>query len=140
MDQEYFSDGISEEILNSLGKVEGLKVAGRTSAFSFKGKNEDIRTIGDKLDVKMVLEGSVRKAGNQVRITAQLINVEDGFHIWSETYDREMEDIFAVQEDIANRIVEKLKLQVQETSEQSNPKYGSIRIASKGELFFKEGL
>ena len=115
--QEYFSDGISEEILNSLTNVDGLKVAGRTSAFSFKGKNEDIRTIGDKLDVKMVLEGSVRKAGTQVRITTQLINVEDGFHIWSETYDRKMEDIFAVQEDIANRIVEKLKLQVQETSE-----------------------
>jgi len=115
-DQEYFSDGISEEILNSLTNVDGLKVAGRTSAFSFKGKNEDIRTIGEKLDVNMVLEGSVRKAGTKVRITAQLINVEDGFHIWSETYDRAMEDIFAVQEDIANRIVEKLKLQVQKSA------------------------
>jgi TolB-like protein/Flp pilus assembly protein TadD len=115
-DQEYFSDGISEEILNSLANVDGLKVAGRTSAFSFKGKNEDIRIIGDKLDVKMVLEGSVRKAGNHVRITAQLINVEDGFHLFSETYNREMEDIFVVQEEIANLIVEKLKLQVQEMS------------------------
>ena len=114
-DQEYFSDGISEEILNALTKVDGLKVAGRTSAFSFKGKNEDIRKIGEKLDVKMVLEGSVRKAGNQVRITAQLINVEDGFHIWSETYDMEMEDIFAIQDEIAARIVEKLKLQVQKS-------------------------
>ena len=114
-DQEYFSDGISEEILNALTKVDGLKVAGRTSAFSFKGKNEDIRKIGEKLDVKMVLEGSVRKAENQVRITAQLINVEDGFHIWSETYDREMEDIFAIQDEIAARIVEKLKLQVQKS-------------------------
>jgi len=112
-DQEYFSDGISEEILNSLANVDGLKVAGRTSAFSFKGKKEDIHSIGEKLNVKMVLEGSVRKAGNRVRITAQLINVEDGFHIWSDTYDMDMEDIFAVQEDIANRIVEKLKLQVQ---------------------------
>jgi TolB-like protein/class 3 adenylate cyclase len=112
VDQEYFSDGISEEILNALTKVEGLKVAGRTSAFSFKGKNEDIRTIGEKLDVKMVLEGSVRKDGSKVRITAQLISVEDGFHLWSETYDREMEDIFAIQDEIAAMIVEKLKLQV----------------------------
>jgi len=115
-DQEYFSDGISEEILNSLTNIDGLKVAGRTSAFSFKRKNEDIRIIGEKLNVKMVLEGSVRKSGNRMRITAQLINVEDGFHIWSETYDREIEDIFAIQEDIANRIVEKLKLQVQESA------------------------
>ena len=94
-----------------------MKVAGRTSAFSFKGKNEDIRAIGEKLDVKMVLEGSVRKAGNQVRITAQLINVEDGFHLWSETYDREMEDVFAIQDEIAAKIVEKLKLQVEKSSE-----------------------
>lgn len=112
-EQEYFSDGISEEILNALTHIDGLKVAGRTSAFSFKGQHEDIRTIGDKLDVKMVLEGSVRKAGTKVRITAQLINVEDGFHIWSETYDREMEDIFAIQDEIAGMIAEKLKLQVQ---------------------------
>lgn len=112
--QEYFSDGISEEILNSLTNVNGLKVAGRTSAFSFKGKNEDIRSIGEKLSVKMVLEGSVRKAGTKVRITAQLINVEDGFHLWSETYEREMDDIFAIQDEIAAMIVQKLKLQVHE--------------------------
>lgn len=112
-DQEYFSDGISEEILNSLVHMEGLKVAGRTSSFSFKGKGEDIRSIGKKLNVQMVLEGSVRKDGTKIRVTAQLINVKDGFHIWSESYDREMKDIFSVQEDIANRIVEKLKLQVQ---------------------------
>ncbi|MCB9208377.1 MAG: hypothetical protein H6609_03280 [Ignavibacteriales bacterium] len=111
--QEYFSDGISEEILNSLVKVTGLKVAGRTSSFSFKGKNEDIRSIGSKLNVKMVLEGSVRKAENQVRVTAQLINVEDGYHLWSETYDRELKHIISVQEEIANQIVEKLKLQVE---------------------------
>ena len=116
-EQEYFSDGISEEILNDLTIIEGLKVAGRTSAFSFKGKNEDIRTIGEKLDVTMVLEGSVRKAGNRLRITAQLINVEDGFHLWSETYDREMEDIFAIQDEIAAKIVEKLKLQIKESNE-----------------------
>ena len=116
-EQDYFSDGISEEILNVLTTVEGLKVAGRTSAFSFKGKNEDIRSIGEKLNVAMVLEGSVRKAGNRVRITAQLINVEDGFHLWSETYDREMEDIFVIQDEISAKIVEKLKLQVQGSSE-----------------------
>jgi len=138
-DQEYFSDGISEEILNSLARVDGLKVAGRTSAFSFKGKNEDIRTIGAKLDVKMVLEGSVRKAGNQFRITAQLINVEDGFHIWSETYDREIEDIFAVQEDIANRIVEKLKLHVQKTSKSQTKNIEAYELLLKGSYFFMKG-
>lgn len=115
-EQEYFSDGISEEILNSLVNVDGLKVAGRTSAFSFKRQNVDIRSIGEKLNVKMVLEGSVRKAGNQVRVAAQLINVEDGYHIWSETYNREMENIFTVQEDIAKHIVQKLKLQVQKST------------------------
>jgi adenylate cyclase len=123
-DQEYFSDGISEEILNSLVNVENLKVAGRTSAFSFKGKNEDIRVIGEKLDVTMVLEGSVRKDGTKVRITAQLINVEDGFHIWSETYEREMDDIFSIQDEIATKIVEKLKLQVR------NPTKGMVRTSN----------
>ncbi|MFC2088920.1 adenylate/guanylate cyclase domain-containing protein [Calditrichota bacterium] len=137
-EQEYFSDGISEEILNSLANVEGLKVAGRTSAFSFKGKNEDIRTIGEKLDISMVLEGSVRKAGNQVRITAQLINVADGFHIWSETYNREMKDIFAVQEEIATRIFEKLKLQVQEASESKGGTQNmeAYELLLKGSYFF----
>lgn len=131
--QEYFSDGISEEILNSLVHIEGLKVAGRTSSFSFKGKNEDIRSIGKKLDVKMVLEGSVRKSGNKIRVTAQLINVEDGFHIWSETYDREMEDIFSVQKDIANHIVDKLKLQVQMPSSDQ----GGTKNLEAYDLFLK---
>jgi len=139
-DQEYFSDGISEEILNALVKVQGLKVAGRTSAFSFKGKNEDIRSIGDKLGVKMVLEGSVRKAGNQVRVTAQLINVEDGFHIWSETYDRQLENIFTVQEDIAGHIVEKLKLQVHKTDADESPTQNikAYELFLKGSYFFKK--
>ena len=132
-EQEYFSDGISEEILNSLANIEGLKVAGRTSAFSFKGKDEDIRTIGKELDVKLVLEGSVRKVGDHVRITAQLINVEDGFHLWSETYDRELEDIFAVQQDIAERIVEKLKLQVRK---QGNGGGGTLNMEAY-DLFLK---
>jgi len=116
-DQEYFSDGISEEILNSIVNVKGLKVAGRTSSFSFKDKNVDIRSIGEELNVELVLEGSVRKFGNNVVITAQLIKVEDGFHLWSETYERDLEDIFSVQKDIAARIVEKLKLQLQMSDE-----------------------
>lgn len=141
-DQEYFSDGISEEILNSLANVDKLKVVGRTSAFSFKGKDEDIRKIGEKLDVKMILEGSVRKAGNKVRITAQLINVEDGYHIWSETYNRELEDIFAVQEDIANRIVKKLKLQIQETSESKGPTQNmeAYKLVLKGSYFLHKAF
>ena len=109
-EQEYFSDGISEEIINVLAKLPSLKVAGRTSAFSFKGKNEDLRIIGEKLGVKTVLEGSVRKAGTRVRITAQLIDVQNGFHLWSEKYDREMKDIFEIQDEIAKAIVEELKL------------------------------
>jgi len=141
-EQEYFSDGITEEILNSLAKMQGLKVAGRTSSFYFKGKNEDIRSIGEKLDVKMVLEGSVRKAENQVRITAQLINVEDGFHLWSETYDREMKDIFAVQEEIANHIVEKLKLQVSDKlSDKSRPQnMQAYELVLKGSYFILKGF
>jgi len=120
-EQEYFSDGLSEEILNSLTHVQELKVVGRTSSFSFKGKGEDLRTIGNKLNVNLVLEGSVRKAGNRVRITAQLINVEDGYHIWSEQYDRELKDIFEIQEEIAMKIVENLKLTVLKTSTTSRP-------------------
>jgi TolB-like protein/Flp pilus assembly protein TadD len=111
-DQEYFSDGISEEILNSLVKVEGIKVVGRTSSFSFKGKDTDIPTIGNELGVSMVLDGSVRKSEDGVRISAQLINVADGFSIWSEQYDRELKDILSIQEDIATNIVSKLKLTV----------------------------
>ena len=106
---EYFSDGISEEILNALAKVKELKVAGRTSSFAFKGKNVDLRLIGETLGVSHILEGSVRKAGNKVRITAQLIQVEDGFHLWSDTYDRELTDIFAIQDEIAAAILEQLK-------------------------------
>ena len=109
-EQEYFSDGITEEILNSLTHLKDLRVAGRTSSFYFKGKNFDLRKIGQKLNVNTVLEGSVRRQGNKLRITAQLINVEDGYHIWSERYDREMDDIFAIQDEIAFAITEKLKI------------------------------
>jgi TolB-like protein len=106
---EYFSDGISEEILNSLAKVKELKVAGRTSSFAFKGQNEDLRKIGETLGVENILEGSVRKFGDQVRITAQLIQVDDGFHLWSESYDRKLENVFAIQDEIATAILKELK-------------------------------
>ena len=103
-DNEFFSDGLSEELLNVLAKIPELKVTGRTSSFAFKGRNEDLREIGHKLGVGTLLEGSVRKAGNRVRITAQLIKAEDGFHLWSETYDRVLDDIFAVQDEIARAV------------------------------------
>ena len=103
-ENEYFSDGLTEELLNVLAKNPGLKVTGRTSSFAFKGKHEDLREIGHKLGVGTLLEGSVRRAGNRVRITAQLIKVADGFHLWSETYDRVLDDIFAVQDDIASSV------------------------------------
>ena len=111
-DQEYFSDGLSEEILNALAHVDGLHVTGRSSAFAFKGRDEDLRVIGQKLNVGTVLEGSVRKAGNRVRITAQIVNVADGYHLWSETFDRDLADIFAVQDDIAKAVVQALKVKL----------------------------
>jgi TolB-like protein/Tfp pilus assembly protein PilF len=109
---EYFSDGISEEILNALAKIKQLKVAGRTSSFAFKGKNQDLRQIGAMLGVENILEGSVRKSGTKIRITAQLVQVEDGFHLWSETYDRELTDVFAIQDEIAAAILKQLKAQL----------------------------
>ena len=116
---EYFSDGISEEILNSLAKVKDLKVAGRTSSFAFKGRNEDLRIIGEALGVSHILEGSVRKAGLQVRITAQLVKADDGYHLWSETYNRELTDIFAIQDEIATEILKQLKAQLLDGERQS---------------------
>lgn len=108
-ENEYFSDGITEEILNALVKVEGLKVTSRISSFAFKGKNMDVREIGKQLNVTSVLEGSVRKAGNKVRITAQLINSVDDYHMWSETYDRQIKDIFEVQDEISRKIANQLR-------------------------------
>ncbi len=108
-ENEYFADGLSEELLNVLTKIRGLRVASRTSAFSFKGKDVDIPTVAQKLNVATVLEGSVRKSGKRVRITAQLIAVASDSHLWSETYDRELDDIFAVQDDIAQAVVKELR-------------------------------
>ncbi len=112
-DNEYFSDGIAEEILNSLSKVKGLRVAGRTSSFSFKGKDQDLRSIGRTLGVAHILEGSVRKQGDKVRVTAQLIRSEDGIHLWSETYDGDLKDVFALQESIARAITGELKVMLE---------------------------
>ena len=109
-ENEFFSDGISEEIINALGQIDGLRVAARTSAFSFKGKNVDLREVGVQLSVNSVLEGSVRKSGTRLRITAQLVNASDGYQLWSERYDRELDDVFAVQDEIARTIAERLKV------------------------------
>ena len=111
-DQEYFSDGLSEELLNLLSKITELKVIGRTSSFSFKGKNEDLRVIGDKLGVAHILEGSVQKEGNKIRVTAQLIRTADGFHLWSEKYDRDLDSLFKLQDEIAGAVVKQLKLKL----------------------------
>ncbi len=111
-DQEYFCEGMAEEIINALTHIENLRVVARTSAFSFKGKDIDIREIGQKLNVNSILEGSVRKSGNRLRITAQLISVGDGYHLWSERYDRKMSDIFDIQDEISLAIVDKLKVKL----------------------------
>ncbi len=109
-ENEYFGDGLAEELINALTQLKGLRVVARTSAFRFRGRETDIREIGRQLDVYSILEGSVRKSGNKLRITAQLINVVDGYHIWSDRYDREMEDIFTIQDEIARSIVNKLEV------------------------------
>src|SRR5262249_7235086 len=108
---DYFSDGITEEILNALAQIPGLKVAARTSAFAFKGKDPDLRRVGETLGVANVLEGSVQSAGDDVRITAQLIDTRSGFHVWSERYDRKLTSVFAVEDEISRAIAEKLRAQ-----------------------------
>ena len=113
-ENEYFSDGIAEEITNALSKVQALRVASRTSAFGYKGKDQDVRKIGEELGVATILEGSVRKSGNRLRITAQLVSVADGYHLWSERYDSDAEDVFAIQDEIATKIAEALHLMLSE--------------------------
>jgi serine/threonine-protein kinase len=133
-ENEYFSDGLSEELLNVLAKNTGLKVTGRTSSFAFKGKHEDLREIGQKLGVGTLLEGSVRKAGNRVRITTQLVNVADGFHLWSETYDRVLDDIFAVQDDIAKAVATAMNVTLLGKSEAKssvNPEIYNLLLQAK---------
>ena len=111
-EQEYFSDGLAEEIINSLAQLPGLKVTARTSAFAFRGKEQDITKIASELRVRTILEGSVRKAGNRIRVTAQLINAADGYHLWSQRYDRDLEDVFAVQDEIAAAIAGALQVKL----------------------------
>ena len=111
-EQEFFCDGIAEDIINDLSQIAVLKVVARTSAFAFKGRNEDIRSIGRKLGVSYLLEGSVQRAGGQIRVTAQLVKVSDGYHLWSERYDREFKEVFAIQDEITHQIVESLKIQL----------------------------
>ena len=106
----FFAMAQCEEIISSLAQIKNLHVIARTSSFSFKGKHVDLRAVGQQLNVRTVLEGSVRRSGNRLRITAQLVNAEDGYHLWSETYDREMKDVFAVQEEIANSIAQRLEV------------------------------
>ena len=137
--KDYFSDGMSEELLNLLARVPGLQVASRTSSFAYKGRNIDIREVGSQLGVDTVLEGSVRQAGDQVRITAQLIDTETGFHLWSETYDRQLADIFQVQDEIAGAIVERLRIQLAPQEQQlaqrtqgAHAERGSLRAVSAG--------
>jgi TolB-like protein/Tfp pilus assembly protein PilF len=111
-ENEYFSDGLAEEIINALTRLPGLRVIARTSSFSFRGKEVDVREIGAKLNVESILEGSVRKAGNRIRVTAQLVSAADGSHCWSERYDREMTDVFAIQDEICQAIIDKLRIQL----------------------------
>jgi adenylate cyclase len=142
-DNEYFADGIAEEIINALTKIQSLRVASRTSSFAFKGKTEVIGEIGRKLKVSTVLEGSVRKMGNKLRITAQLINVADGYHLWAEQYDREMEDIFAIQEDISQAIVTSLRVILSEGEKRAMGKVRTVDVDAyqyylRGRKFFHE--
>jgi serine/threonine protein kinase/tetratricopeptide (TPR) repeat protein len=127
-DSEYFTDGMADEIINALSKIQSLRVASRTSSFAFKGKNEDIGEIGKKLKVSTVLEGSMRKMGNKLRITAQLVNVADGYQLWSERYDREMEDVFAIQDDISQAIVKALRVILSEGEKKQIEKAHAVDV------------
>ena len=145
-DQEYFSDGMAEELLNALAKLKDLKVAGRTSSFAFKGRNDDLRAIGKALNVAHVLEGSLRKQGDKVRITAQLIQVSDGFHLWSETYDGDLSDVFALQERIARAIADKLEVVMKGDAQQrivpiatTNPEAYALYLQATGIFNRREG-
>lgn len=135
-EQQYFSDGVAEEIINSLSNLQDLKVAGRTSSFKFDRKNVDLREVGEKLGVSTVLQGSVRKQGNRLRITVQLTKVDDGFHLWSERYDGSMDDIFAIQDEIAQAITEKMKVTLLEKG-RSRIKKNSAPNTEAYELYLK---
>ncbi|HEX5960892.1 MAG TPA: tetratricopeptide repeat protein [Rhodanobacteraceae bacterium] len=134
---DYFSDGITEEILNALAQIPDLKVAGRTSSFAFKGKQEDLRKIGEVLDVATVLEGSVQQSGDEVRITAQLIDTRSGYHLWSEKYDRQLTSIFAVEDEISNAIADKLLVQM---GVPGRPLVVQLQVDPRAHDFYLRGL
>jgi serine/threonine protein kinase/Flp pilus assembly protein TadD len=143
IENEYFSDGLAEELINVLTKVEGLEVAPRTSTFAFKGKNEDIRKIGEQLNVRTVLQGSVRKSGNRLRIAAQLVNVADSHHLWSETYNRQLEDVFAIQDEIAQNITRALRVVLTEKEKRALEKVPTADVQAydyylRGRQFFHQ--
>ena len=141
-ENEYFSDGMTEEIINAIGKIPGLQVASRSSSFAFKGKQADPREVGDKLGVGSILEGSVRKIGNKIRITAQLVNVESGYHLWSETYNRQLEDVFEIQEEIARAIVDALKLRLASSGDHlvvPAKNLEAYNVYLKGRFFYHRG-
>jgi Predicted integral membrane protein len=127
-ENEYFTDGMAEEMINALSKIQSLRVASRTSSFAFKGKNEDITEIGRKLKVSTVLEGSVRKMGNKLRIAAQLINVADGYQLWSERFDRDMEDVFAIQDEISQAIFNALRVILSEGEKKAIERDRSVNV------------
>ena len=142
-DQDYFCEGIAEEIINALTKIQALRVISRSSAFAFKGQNQDIRKVGEQLDVGTVLEGSIRKAGNRLRITAQLISVAGGHHLWSERYDRELEDVFAIQEEIAGNIVKALRVVLSDDEKRAIEKVPTANVEAyefylRGRQFFHQ--
>jgi serine/threonine protein kinase/tetratricopeptide (TPR) repeat protein len=142
-ENEYFTDGVAEEIINALSKVQAIRVASRTSSFAFKGKSGDIGEIGRTLRVATVLEGSVRKAGNRLRVTAQLVNVGDGFHLWSERYDRQLEDVFEIQDEIADNIVRALRVVLTEDEKRAieKPATGNVQAYEfylRGRQFFHQ--
>ena len=142
-ENEYFADGMAEEIINALSKIQSLRVASRTVSFALKGKNEDLAEVGRKLHVSTVLDGSVRRMGNRVRITAQLVNVADGYQLWSDRYDREMEDIFAIQDDISQSIVKALRVILSEDEKKKIEKARTINVEAydyyiRGRQFFHQ--
>jgi serine/threonine protein kinase/Flp pilus assembly protein TadD len=142
-ENEYFADGMAEEIINALSKIQSLRVASRTVSFALKGKNEDLTEVGRKLHVSTVLDGSVRRMGNRVRITAQLVNVADGYQLWSDRYDREMEDIFAIQDDISQSIVKALRVILSEDEKKAIEKARTVNVEAydyyiRGRQFFHQ--
>ncbi len=142
-ENEYFTDGVAEEIINSLTQIQALRVVSRTSAFAFKGKNLDIRKVGEQLSVATVLEGSVRKAGNRLRVTAQLVNVADGYQLWSDRYDRQLDDVFAIQDEIADNIVKALRVVLSEEEKRAIEKPPTENVEAyeyylRGRQFFHQ--